>query len=60
MKREIEKQVGDLPRCFGYYTDSKIRVADINLAYDNVDLIKILYKRAEELKKGNNVDQIEE
>jgi hypothetical protein len=44
--------VGDLPRCFGYYKDSHIAVAEINMAYDNNDLIKVLQKRAEALKSG--------
>lgn len=52
--------MSDLPRCFGYYTENQILVADINLAYDNVDLIKVLYQRGEELKKGKNVDKLEE
>ena len=59
LKNEIETQVGDLPKCFGYYQDSHISVADINIAYDNNDLIQVLQKRAEALKSGKNVDKIE-
>lgn len=49
----------DLPASFNEIKSDNVSIADINFAYDNVDVIKILKKRADLLKKGKSCEKIE-
>jgi hypothetical protein len=59
LKQEIENQVEQLPHSFAASKSSKIKVADINFAYDNGSLIKLLRRRGSVLKSGKSSKQID-
>ena len=49
----------ELPASFNKIKSNNISIADINFAYDNVDVIKILKKRADLLKQAKSCEKIE-